>query len=1044
MKPKAWCLGILLGLGVAAMWAGSPRTAPGTAPQQRMTVVVVNAHLDPARPVERVRVSLTYLDDSSTPITLSPGVTNREGAAALSVPLEAAQRGNLRIEITGAADLVVYQPADGQLAGLPASLTIRLLPKGSLLLLGDAQIEKMLHRLLLQNNAKSQEIRALKGKLALADSQKAELAAAMTEWANANGFAVADVDKQVRQWADDIQSRKDQATDEQKALAEFALKHYGVAAQTFEKLFDARRQASNEREKRYLEERRSDLRESIDASRQAANSYQLNSQYHQATQVLEEARDDAAEARRRYPEDGALRGIWLNSVRQAADARRQEGEVGPAVDSLPLMARSVEDYRNLLHELTSPAERREWATTQNSLGLALLEQGKRSKGEQARESLAQAVKAFEQALQAIERASPQQRFSLLVSTIPLHAKAPAAAKVQDDSGLMVRGKTDWAQDWAAIQNNLGLALAEQGKRAEGEGATELLSQAVEAYRAALEVRTRAELPQDWAATQNNLGNALGDQADRSSGKRATELFAQAVEAFRAALQVQTKADLPQDWALAETNLAIVLVNQGEQTSGPRATELFAQAVQAYRAALEVRTKADVPQDWAMNENNLGIALEVQGARSDGAQATALLAQAVQAFRAALEVHTRADLPQLWAMTENNLGNSLQEQGDRSGGEAAAELFAQSAEAYRSALEIWTKAELPQDWAMAENNLGGTLLRLGERSSGQRSTDFLAQSVQAYRSALEVWTKADLPQGWANSQNNLGDALSSQAEHSSRDRAIELLAQSVQAYHAALEVRTKADQPIDWAATQSNLADTLHDEARLATGEKAAALLEQAIAACRSALEVFTQADSPQEWAQTQIVLGSVLADHGDSTAAVTAIEAGLAAAPDDVNHLQSAVSAYSNRLYRFDRAYELSGRWLKVDPSPDVRLNYVEANLATARFEDCVRQAASIDDSSLSSAATSMILIRDTLAMTCKWGAGQKSNARQAEDALVSKAASLKKTDWVFAGTRRFIASSPAFETGRASWIALFQSLEDGDGAAMTGALRQLEKVLSH
>ena len=42
----------------------------------------------------------------------------------------AAQSGDLRIEITGASDLVVYQPADGQLAGLPATVTISLLPKG--------------------------------------------------------------------------------------------------------------------------------------------------------------------------------------------------------------------------------------------------------------------------------------------------------------------------------------------------------------------------------------------------------------------------------------------------------------------------------------------------------------------------------------------------------------------------------------------------------------------------------------------------------------------------------------------------------------------------------------------------------------------------------------------------------------------------------------------------------------------------------------------------------------------------------------------------
>src|SRR6516165_2926983 len=45
----------------------------------------------------------------------------------------------------------------------------------------------------------------------------------------------------------------------------------------------------------------------------------------------------------------------------------------------------------------------------------------------------------------------------------------------------------------------------------------LRSQAVSAYRSALEVRTREQLPQHWATTQNNLGIALRDEAARTEG-----------------------------------------------------------------------------------------------------------------------------------------------------------------------------------------------------------------------------------------------------------------------------------------------------------------------------------------------------------------------------------------------------------------------------------------------------------------------------------------------------------------------------------------------
>ena len=57
-------------------------------------------------------------------------------------------------------------------------------------------------------------------------------------------------------------------------------------------------------------------------------------------------------------------------------------------------------------------------------------------------------------------------------------------------------------DWAATQNNLGIALATRGER---ESGTARLEEAVAAYRAALEERTRDRVPLQWAGTQMNLG-----------------------------------------------------------------------------------------------------------------------------------------------------------------------------------------------------------------------------------------------------------------------------------------------------------------------------------------------------------------------------------------------------------------------------------------------------------------------------------------------------------------------------------------------------------
>src|SRR5271157_3298345 len=59
-------------------------------------------------------------------------------------------------------------------------------------------------------------------------------------------------------------------------------------------------------------------------------------------------------------------------------------------------------------------------------------------------------------------------------------------------------------------------------------------------------------------TQNNLGVTLDDLASRSEGPRAAELLNQAVEACRSALQVYTGQQLPQDWAMTQNNLGITL------------------------------------------------------------------------------------------------------------------------------------------------------------------------------------------------------------------------------------------------------------------------------------------------------------------------------------------------------------------------------------------------------------------------------------------------------------------------------------------------------
>jgi hypothetical protein len=366
MKLK-FASSLLLMLFVAvALWA---------APPQGMTVAVVNAHIEPAQPVAGVRVALTYVDGSFV-VTEARDVTNRLGEAWLLVSQEAQQRGGLSVEITGAAELVIYQPAGGVLPGVPEKIRIQLLPKGSAALKGPAQIEAMLYRY-------SQRIQKLQVAAAQAQQQKPDFARDLREWGAANGFGYDEVDKEVRQWASNIEKQKDQATLRQKMLAELAQRNYDAVIQLAGDGMDLYARKRAEREKAYLEDERRDLQEYLELANTQAKAFHLKLQYHQATAALEKARDQAASEHQRYADDKALRGIWLDAVEKAADAREQEGEYGLASESLALLTRSEEDYRGLLEEHASAEDRKDWARTQNDLGAALRAEGDRASGEKS-------------------------------------------------------------------------------------------------------------------------------------------------------------------------------------------------------------------------------------------------------------------------------------------------------------------------------------------------------------------------------------------------------------------------------------------------------------------------------------------------------------------------------------------------------------------------------------------------------------------------------------------------------------------------------------
>lgn len=136
----------------------------------------------------------------------------------------------------------------------------------------------------------------------------------------------------------------------------------------------------------------------------------------------------------------------------------------------------------------------------------------------------------------------------------------------------------YSREWGEIKFYIGNAQLELGRRVTGEESATLLSAAVSSYRLVLQRHTRQDASPDWARTQNNLGIALQEQGIRTGG---VELLAQAVQAYQKVLEIYTKEQLPQQWAATQNNLGLVLQEQGIRADGAEGPALLAQAVQAY-------------------------------------------------------------------------------------------------------------------------------------------------------------------------------------------------------------------------------------------------------------------------------------------------------------------------------------------------------------------------------------------------------------------------------------------------------------------------------
>jgi tetratricopeptide (TPR) repeat protein len=742
-----------------------------------VTVIVTNAIAQPPQPVKAAHVSLTHLI-SAQPAVDAQGPTNPRGEAQLLISQSAAKNGGLRIVISGVSNLVIYDPADGQLSGLKSPVRVLLLPKGSFALLGPAQIQAYLRRLLLEVNSLQKQVSTLKTEAAQGQGQQQYLTSALADFAQATGFPHDQVDQQVAIWAQSIKLQAARATTaEQKALAAFALKNYAAAAEDYKQAADATREQINGHEasaaaherarENEVDAARNDLRQLINQCQAAAGADQLNLKYHDATETLESAVATADAEAKKHPNDKDFHELWLQAVSEAASARSREGEVAPADQSLPLLAQSATDFDSLVREYAALGDRQAMAAAEDGLGNALEDEGERASGDKAAAFFDESVQAFQKALE-------------------------------------VRTKADLPKDWAVTQNDLGIALESEGERASADKATAFFDQAVQAFHQALDVITKANLPQDWAKTQFNLGIALTQEGQHALGANAAALLDAAVHAFGKALEVDTKADLPQRWAITQDALGLALMEEGLRSNQAGNAALLDQAVQAFKSALEVITRDALPQTWAQIQNNLGSALENEGIRASDEKAPDFFDQAALAYQNALEVYTKADLPQDWGRAQINLGLTWMQEGLRTSGDRAGPLLAQSVQAFENSLEVFTKADLPQYWATAQLDLGDALASEALHTGGDKAPALFDQAIQAYQRVLEVETKADLPEDWAETQMNIMEVSFMAARYSTCIQRMAIVTDDALSRPQAV-VRDTIELACQWGAGDRNAA-----------------------------------------------------------------------------------------------------------------------------------------------------------------------------------------------------------------------------------------------
>ncbi|WP_238845518.1 CHAT domain-containing protein [Nostoc edaphicum] len=218
---------------------------------------------------------------------------------------------------------------------------------------------------------------------------------------------------------------------------------------------------------------------------------------------------------------------------------------------------AIQSFKSSLKIIVCSKFPQQWAITQSNLGNAYFY---RVKGNRV-ENVEFAVKAYTAALEVITRSTLPSEWAMVQNNLGnayLERQGKDKENIENaiiayTAALEIYTRFEFPEQWAITQNNLGNAYLDRVQLDRVQVyRNENIENAITIFSAALEVFSRTEFPEQWAMIQNNLGKAyrqkIGDRVEN---------FEKAIEFCTSALEVFTHTSFPQNHVSTLSNIGII-------------------------------------------------------------------------------------------------------------------------------------------------------------------------------------------------------------------------------------------------------------------------------------------------------------------------------------------------------------------------------------------------------------------------------------------------------------------------------------------------------